>query len=58
MCVVCTSLSQKDYIESALAVKSTINGEAMTIPLASAVQNYHTIEQLSLIHISEPTRPC
>ena len=46
MCVVCTSLSQKDYIESALAVKSTISGEAMTIPLASAVQNYHTIEQI------------
>ena len=46
MCVVCTSLSQKDYIESALAVKSTINGEAMTIPLASAVQNYHTFEQI------------
>ena len=46
MCVACTSLSQKDYIESALAVKSTINGEAMTIPLASAVQNYHTIEYI------------
>ena len=46
MCVVCTSLSQKDYIESALAVKSTINGEEMTIPLASAIQNYHTIEQI------------
>ena len=46
MCVVCTNLSQNDYIESALAVKSTINGEAMTIPLASAVQNFHTIEQI------------
>ena len=46
MCVVCTNLSQNDYIESALAVKSTINGELMTIPLASAVQNYHTIEQI------------
>ena len=46
MCVVCTSLIQKDYIESALAVKSTINGESMTIPLANAVQNYHTIEQI------------
>ena len=46
MCIVCTSLSQKDYIESGLAVKSTINGESMTIPLASAVQNYHTIEQI------------
>ena len=49
MCVVCTSLSQKDYIESALAVKSTINGEAMTIPLASAVQNYQNIEQIQSI---------
>jgi hypothetical protein len=46
MCVVCTSLSQKDYIESAIAVNSTINGESMTIPLAGAVQNYHTIEQI------------
>ena len=46
MCVICTSLSQNDYIESALAVKSTINGETMTIPLASAVQNFHTIEQI------------
>ena len=46
MCVVCTNLSQNDYIESALAVKSTINGEEMTIPLASAIQNYHTIEQI------------
>ena len=48
MCVVCTNLSQNDYIESALAVKSTIDGETMTIPLASAVQNFHTIEQFSL----------
>ena len=46
MCVVCTNLSQNDYIESALAVKSTINSETMTIPLASAVQNFHTIEQI------------
>ena len=46
MCVVCTNLSQNDYIESALAVKSTINGETMTIPLASAAQNFHTIEQI------------
>ena len=46
MCVVCPNLSQNEYIESALAVKSTINGEAMTIPLASAVQNFHTIEQI------------
>ena len=46
MCVVCTSLSQKDYIESALAVKSTINGESMIIPLTTAVQNFHTIEQI------------
>ena len=46
MCVVCTSLSQNDYIESALAVKSTINGETMTIPLTSSVLNYHTIEQI------------
>jgi len=46
MCVVCTNLSQNDYIESALAVKSTINAETMTIPLVSAVQNFHTIEQI------------
>jgi len=46
MCVVCSNLSQKDYIESALAVKSTINGESMTIPLTTAVQSFHTIEQI------------
>ena len=55
MCVVCTSLSQKDYIESALAVKSTINGEAMTIPLTSSVLNYHTIEPVSYTHLTLPT---
>ena len=46
MCVVCTNLSQNDYIESALAVNSTINGESMIIQLASAVQNYHNFEQI------------
>ena len=46
MCIVCTNLSQNDYIESALAVNSTINGESMIIPLASAFQNYHNFEQI------------
>ena len=48
MCVVCTSLSQKDYIESAIAVNSTINGESMTIPLAGAVQNFTLLNRFSL----------
>ena len=40
MCVVCTSLSQKDYIESALAVESTINGESMLIFIINVVHIY------------------
>jgi len=46
MCVVCTSLSQKDSIESALAVKSTINGETMTIPLRAPLEAFHSFEAI------------
>jgi hypothetical protein len=46
MCVICTSISQKDYIESALVVKSTISGESMIIPLTTAVQNIYNFEHI------------
>jgi hypothetical protein len=46
MCVICTSISQKDYIESAIAVKSTISGESMIIPLTTAVQNIYNFEHI------------
>lgn len=46
MCVAC-SLNQKDYIESALAVKGSIDGESMIIPLTTAIHNYHSFEQIN-----------
>ena len=46
MCVVCTSLSQKDSIESALAVKSTVTGETMTIPLRAPLEAFHSFEAI------------
>jgi hypothetical protein len=46
MCVICTSISQKDYIESAIAVKSTISSESMIIPLTTAVQNIYNFEHI------------
>tara|TARA_A100001011_G_scaffold36716_1_gene34826 strand:+ start:172 stop:354 length:183 start_codon:yes stop_codon:yes gene_type:complete len=49
MCVVCTSLSQKDSIESALAVKSTINGETMTIPLRAPLEAFHSFEAIEFM---------
>jgi hypothetical protein len=45
MCIAC-SIGQKDYIESALAVKSTVTEDFMTIPLTTAVQNFHSIEMI------------
>jgi hypothetical protein len=43
MCVVC-SVVEKDFIESALAVKSTITGESMTIPLRAPLEAFHSFE--------------
>ena len=43
MCVVC-SVVEKDFIESALAVKSTVTGETMTIPLRAPLEAFHSFE--------------
>jgi len=43
MCVVC-NIIDKDFIESALAVKNTIDDEVMTIPLTAPVETFHTFE--------------
>jgi hypothetical protein len=43
MCVVCNIIN-KDYIDTALAVKGTVTDEAMTIPLVAPVEAFHTFE--------------
>ena len=43
MCVVC-NIIDKDYIDTALAVKDTITDEVMTIPLRAPVEAFHTFE--------------
>jgi hypothetical protein len=45
MCVVC-SVVEKDFIESALAVKSTVTGESMTIPLRAPLEAFHSFEAI------------
>jgi len=43
MCVVC-NIIDKDYIDTALAVKDTVTDEVMTIPLRAPVEAFHTFE--------------
>ena len=43
MCIVC-NIVEKDYVEAALAVESTVTGEAMTIPVTMATNNFHSFE--------------
>ena len=45
MCVLCNVI-EKDFIESALAVKSTITGESMTIPLRAPLEVFHSFESI------------
>ena len=45
MCVIC-SVIEKDFIESALVVESTITGEAMTIPLRVSVEVFHSFDTI------------
>ena len=45
MCVLC-NLTQNDIVETALAVQNTIDGDHMTIPLVSPVEQLHTIEAI------------
>ena len=46
MCVVC-NIIDKDYIDTALAVKDTITDEVMTIPLRAPVEAYHPLKVFS-----------
>jgi len=43
MCVLCNTF-QNDIVETALAVQNTIDGDYMTIPLVSAVEQLHTFD--------------
>ena len=43
MCVLCNTI-QNDVVETALAVQNTIDGDYMTIPLVSAVEQLHTFD--------------
>ena len=45
MCVLC-NLTQNDIVEAALAVQNTIDGDHMTIPLVTPVEQLHTFEAI------------
>tara|TARA_B100000927_G_scaffold212206_1_gene172813 strand:+ start:144 stop:323 length:180 start_codon:yes stop_codon:yes gene_type:complete len=51
MCVIC-SVIEKDFIESALVVESTISGEAMTIPLRAPLEAFHSFEAIQAMLIN------
>ena len=42
MCVIC-NVVDRDYVETALAVKSTVSEEFMTIPINVSQQFFHNI---------------
>ena len=43
MCVLC-NLTQNDIVEAALAVQNTIDGDHMTIPIRTSVEQLHTLD--------------
>ena len=43
MCVLC-NLTQNDIVEAALAVQNTIDGDHMTIPIRTSVEQHHTLD--------------
>ena len=45
MCIVC-NVAEKDYVEAALAVQSTLSDQTMTIPLRIPLQSMHTFESI------------
>ena len=45
MCVLC-NLTQNDIVEAALAVQNTIDGDHMTIPLVTPIEQLHTFEAI------------
>ena len=51
MCVIC-SVIEKDYIESALVVESTISGDTMAIPLRAPLEAFHSFEAIQAMLIN------
>ena len=45
MCVLC-NLTQNDIVEAALAVQNTVDGDHMTIPIRTSVEQLHTLEAI------------
>ena len=45
MCVLC-NLTENDIVEAALAVQNTFNGEYMTIPIRTSVEQLHTFDAI------------
>ena len=40
------NLTQNDIIETALAVQNTIDGDHMTIPIRTSVEQLHTLDAI------------
>ena len=60
MCVLC-NLTQNDIVEAALAVQNTVDGDHMTIPIRTSVEQLHTLDAIqsmlsvSYTHLTLPT---
>tara|TARA_B100001287_G_C22411130_1_gene402492 strand:+ start:58 stop:237 length:180 start_codon:yes stop_codon:yes gene_type:complete len=48
MCVLC-NLTENDIVEAALAVQNTFNGEYMTIPIRTSVEQLHTFDAIQTL---------
>ena len=48
MCVLC-NLTQNDIVEAALAVQNTIDGDHMTIPIRTSVEQLHTLDVIQTL---------
>jgi len=45
MCILC-NLTQNDIVEAALAVQDTVDGNHMTIPIRTAIEQLHTFDAI------------
>ena len=45
MCVLC-NLTQNDIVEAALAVQNTVDGDHMTIPIRTSVEQLHAFDAI------------
>ena len=50
MCVLC-NLAQNDIVEAALAVKNTVNGEPMVIPIRTSIEQLHTFDSIQSMYL-------